>query len=138
MITLMPSPSDQIVRVWPLVNGTHINIYQAGTARANTPPLLLLHGGGLDSALLSWGAHLVPLAAARQVLALDLPGYGESDTPNVPYVLDWYIATLAALIDVLNIAQVNLCGLSLGGGIALGFALRNLKQFRTALTGFLG
>jgi len=130
VVTLMPSPSDQIVRLWTLVNGTHVNVYQTGTARANTPPLLLLHGGGLDSALLSWGVNLAPLAAARQVFALDLPGYGESDTPNVPYTLDWYIATLVALIDVLNLAPVDLCGLSLGGGIALGFALRNPKRVR--------
>ena len=126
----MPSPSHLISRLWPCVDGVHVNVYHAGIARADTPPLLLLHGGGLDSALLSWGPQLAPLAATREVFAPDLPGYGASDTPDVSYTLDWYITALAALLDALGLRHVDLCGLSLGGGIALGFALAHPTRVR--------
>lgn len=129
MNTTIRPQFDTVSRLWPLVDGVRVNVYQAGEAHTDTP-LFLLHGGGLDSALLSWGAHLAPLSVTRQVFAPDLPGYGESDTPDAPYTLDWYIATFAALLDALHLTQVDLCGLSLGGGIALGFALAHPARVR--------
>lgn len=87
------------------------------------PPLLLLHGGGLGSAALTYAASIGAFAAWGPVYAPDWPGYGESDKPDVPYTTEWYIAFLADFLDTLGVAQVDLCGLSMGGAIALGFAL---------------
>jgi pimeloyl-ACP methyl ester carboxylesterase len=84
---------------------------------------LLLHGGGIDSAWLSWGASIVPLSKSHRVFAPDLPGYGESDQPDVQYTLDYYVQFVASLLQALGLEKVSLIGLSLGGGIALRFAL---------------
>jgi len=94
------------------------------------PPLILLHGGGLGSAALTYEASIGAFATRGQVIALDWPGYGASDKPDVPYTTDWYIGFLADCLDALGIAQADLCGLSMGGAIALGFALRFPARMR--------
>jgi pimeloyl-ACP methyl ester carboxylesterase len=53
-------------------------------------PLLLLHGGGLDSAMLSYGSIIATLGEKYHVIAPDLPGYGETDKPDAPYNIEWY------------------------------------------------
>ena len=85
--------------------------------------VLLLHGGGMDSASLSWGPVIGPLAAEHCVYAPDWPGYGDSDRPRISYTMSWYVAFLRDLLDVLAIERATLVGVSMGGGIALGFAL---------------
>ena len=85
---------------------------------------MLTHGGGLDSALLSWGKVISPLSDHHRVFVPDLPGYGQSDHPAIQYTMDYYLTFLVHLLDALHLEQISLAGLSLGGGIALGFALR--------------
>jgi pimeloyl-ACP methyl ester carboxylesterase len=102
------------------VDGLRIRCFVAGESGS---PVVLLHGGGLDSARLSWQKVIGPLAEGHRVFAPDLPGYGESDHPAIEYTMDYYISFLADLLDALHLERVSLVGLSLGGGIALGFAL---------------
>jgi len=114
---------------WVDVRGVRVHLLVGRNAGGHAgevsgSPLILLHGGGLGSAHLMYGDCLAPLAAHRRVIALDWPGYGASDKPDVPYTTDWYIGFLADCLDALGIAQADLCGLSMGGAIALGFALR--------------
>ncbi|MFB6206963.1 MAG: alpha/beta fold hydrolase [Haloglomus sp.] len=89
------------------------------------PPVVLLHGGIVDSARLSWGGVLEPLAAAlgRPVVAPDLAGYGESDRPVAAYSMTYHVGVVRAFCDALGLERADLCGLSLGGGVALGLAL---------------
>jgi pimeloyl-ACP methyl ester carboxylesterase len=106
---------------WLEVDGLRIHCFVAGETGS---PVMLLHGGGLDSALLSWGQVISPLSDHHRVFAPDLPGYGQSDQPAIQYTMDYYLTFLAHLLDALHLEQISLAGLSLGGGIALGFALR--------------
>lgn len=48
-------------------------------------------GGGTDSTSLSWGEASSPLSGEHVVFALDLPGYGQSDKPYLPYTTDYYV-----------------------------------------------
>jgi pimeloyl-ACP methyl ester carboxylesterase len=90
---------------------------------------------------MSWGLAIEPLAASHRVIAPDLPGYGESDRPDVvsdesyhrtlsdesyhrTYTNDYYIDVLDRLLHALRIKKPSLVGISMGGGIALGFSLR--------------
>lgn len=102
------------------VNGQQIHYYEAGQAGS---PVVLLHGGGVDSALISWSEILPGLAAQHRVIAPDLPGYGQSDKPWVEYSMAYYLDFLRRFLDALQLEKVSLAGLSLGGGIALGFTL---------------
>jgi pimeloyl-ACP methyl ester carboxylesterase len=87
-------------------------------------PVLLLHGGGTDSASLSWCLLLPELAQIRVAIALDWPGYGQSDRTPRPYTQEYYLDFLGAFLDALQIERLGLAGISMGGGLALGFALR--------------
>lgn len=109
-----------IEHTWLEVDGLRIHCFVAGESGS---PVILLHGGGLDSASISWGAEIGPLSAHHRVFAPDLPGYGESDKPTVEYTLDYYAHFLDHLLDALHLDKASLVGLSLGGGIALSFTL---------------
>ena len=111
------------------VAGLRIRYLRAGVD-ASRPPLLLLHGGGLDSAALSWGGVIDPLSERRVVVAPDLPGYGESDRPAAPYSLDYYAHFSLELAAALGLRRFDVAGLSMGGGISLTLALCNPAAIR--------
>ncbi|HEX3014370.1 MAG TPA: alpha/beta hydrolase [Methanobacterium sp.] len=111
------------------VDGINITFYESFPVESETP-LFLLHGGGLDSAMLSYGSTIADLGKKFHVIVPDLPGYGDSDKPDVPYTLEWYQEFLDQLILALNYDKIDLGGLSLGGGIALGYALKNPEKVR--------
>ena len=106
---------------WLEIDGLRIHCFVAGETGS---PVILLHGGGLDSAFLSWGKVIGPLSDHHRIFVPDLPGYGQSDHPSIQYTMDFYLTFLAHLLDALHLEQISLVGLSMGGGIALGFALR--------------
>jgi pimeloyl-ACP methyl ester carboxylesterase len=56
------------------VQGTPVHYHRTGTG----PAVVLLHGGGLDNAHLSWGLFTTLLAGRAMVIAPDLPGFGDS------------------------------------------------------------
>ncbi len=111
------------------LSGVRVRYLIAGE-NTDQPPLVLLHGGGTDSATLSWGGVLPGLAAGRRVFAPDLPGYGESDRPDAPYSLDYYCACVSQLADRLGLARFDLGGLSMGGGVALAYTLSHRERVR--------
>ena len=97
------------------------------------PTVVLLHGGGLDSAQLSWAPltpHLVPLA---DVIAPDLPGYGGSPLGATPPTVAGYAGWLRAFLDAAGVRRCVLGGLSLGGAIALRTALDDPDRVRGLL-----
>lgn len=82
-------------------------------------PLVLVHGLGLDRAM--WAAQT--LGRDYRILAYDILGHGESAKPADPHRLDMFTDRLAALTDGLGLDRFALVGFSLGGLIALAFAL---------------
>lgn len=87
------------------------------------PPLVFLHGIGLDAATVSWRYALPALAEDYTVYALDLPGHGASAKPRRTYTTDYYVETLSAFVDELGIEAASVVGISMGGSVALGHAL---------------
>ncbi len=90
--------------------------------------VVLLHGGGVDSARLSWELLIPALAREHRVFAPDLPGYGESDHPQMDYTTESYIAFLERFLDALGLQRGSLAGISMGGAIALGFTLAHPER----------
>jgi pimeloyl-ACP methyl ester carboxylesterase len=93
------------------------------TAGVAGPPVVLLHGGGVDAAAFSWKYAIGALAGDHQVFAPDWPGYGESDRPDVEYTIEYYVEVLTQILDALHLPKAALVGLSMGGAAALGLAL---------------
>ena len=83
-------------------------------------PVLLVHGIGSSSD--PWGDVPERLAATGlRVLAVDLPGHGESSRGGGDYSLGSLASTLRDLLDELHIERVHLVGHSLGGGVSMQF-----------------
>jgi len=102
--------------------------------RGSGPPLVLLHPLGADRHV--WAPVLDRVAAERDVIALDLPGFGQSpvwdgDGPPTPRAL---AGAVAELLDGLGLDEpVHVAGNSLGGWVALELALAGRAQSVTAI-----
>lgn len=86
--------------------------------------IVFLHGGGLDSAMLSWKEVIAQLGGAYDVYAIDLLGYGASDKPDVAYSIPFYTELMRDVLRQLNIEKAHFVGLSMGGGIGIDFSLK--------------
>jgi len=106
-----------------VVDGHRIHYLAAGDP--GDPPLVLLHGGIIDAADVSWGAVVDPLARQFRVLAPDLLGYGRSAKPDVTYSLDTHVGIVRSFVETVGLDDPAVAGISMGGGAALGFALRD-------------
>ena len=89
----------------------------------DAPAVVLLHGGGMDAAEFSWKRAMPALADEFRVYAPDWPGYGESGPPTRSPTVDYYVGVLGEFLDALGLSAASLVGISMGGGIALGYAL---------------
>ncbi|MER5470676.1 alpha/beta fold hydrolase [Streptomyces sp. NPDC002685] len=104
-------------------------------ARVGTgEPLLLLHGIGHHRQ--AWDPVIPILAAERDVIAVDLPGFGES--PALPegltHDLSTVVPVLGALCEALEIERPHVAGNSLGGLLALELGREKLVRSVTALS----
>lgn len=124
-----PGPYDSVADV--RLAGGPIRWYAAGVPDGD--PILLLHGGMLDTARIDWRFLVPRLAATRRVYAIDLPRHGGSR----PWtgVLDHARCqqVLHAVLDHLGLERVTLIGHSLGAGISIGYALDHPDRVRRAV-----
>jgi len=112
---------DDVTESGVYVAGNELRYLRAG--QDNESAVLLLHGGIVDAAHLTWGSAIGPLAADHDVYALDLLGYGLSDAPPGLYSTDRHVDVVAEFMDVVGLDSAHLVGASLGGGIAILLAL---------------
>ena len=89
--------------------------------------ILFLHGWGVDSQ--SW-FKIVPRLENRKysLYFLDLPGFGNSQTPNSSYSLDDYMRVVLEFIKKLGLKEITLVGHSFGGRVAVKIASVNSNQ----------
>jgi 3-oxoadipate enol-lactonase len=87
----------------------------AETGEGGTP-IIFLHGVGSDKSV--WAPQLEHFGRSRRAVAFDYPGYGESAFIEGATRDDFAAAILAAM-DSLEIDRAHVCGLSLGGVIAI-------------------
>lgn len=99
-----------------LINGIHLHYVQTGQGPTT---VLFVHGYPLDHTL--WRPQMEGLADVAKIVAPDLRGFGQSDAPDHVYTMETHADDLAGLLDTLEINQVVVCGLSMGGYIALAF-----------------
>lgn len=84
------------------------------------PALMMLHGLGADRRI--WERAIARYADRWRVVAVDLPGHGASDKPDVWYTQRYFARVIRALGRVLQLDNIVLMGSSLGGRIALEIA----------------
>ncbi len=101
------------------VEGDPIHYLHAGEGR----PIVLLHGGIIDAAHISWAPQLGPLADEGRIVVPNLPGYGPNPQPNDPLSIPRHVKTIAGFLETLDLEDALVAGISLGGGVAVGLAL---------------
>lgn len=89
----------------------------AEQGRGDRVPILFLHGVGSDKSV--WRPQLERFGRTRRAVALDYPGYGESDPAAPDCTRDDYAAAILAALDALEVDRAHVCGLSLGGVVAI-------------------
>ncbi|WP_324809355.1 alpha/beta fold hydrolase [Sphingomonas sp. LY29] len=82
-------------------------------------PIVFLHGVGSDKSV--WAPQLAHFGTDRRAIAIDYPGYGES-APLPEATRDDFAAAVFAAMDALGIKCAHVCGLSLGGVVAIAMA----------------
>ncbi len=85
------------------------------------PPLLLLHSNGCS--LHEFAAVLNGLAQHHRCIAWDMPGHGDSDDPQGHQSIADYADAAFAFMDGLGLQQAHVCGVSVGGFIAIEMAV---------------
>jgi pimeloyl-ACP methyl ester carboxylesterase len=93
---------------------------RGGDAVSGDLPIVILHG---------WGAHieavrpiLAALDDAPDVIALDLPGFGESDPPEDAWDVDAYARFMLEFLDEMAVERAHLVGHSFGGRVSIALA----------------
>src|SRR6516225_9717469 len=84
-------------------------------------PLIVLPGGFMT--VQAMGALVPELAATRQVIGVELQGHGHTADIDRPLHYETMADDIAALMEQLGLAQADLFGYSLGGGVALRLAV---------------
>lgn len=97
--------------------------------RGRGAPVVLIHGFLVSH--YAW-RHVIPqLSEGHDVIAFDLPGFGESDRPppvEFRYDVLGYMETVVGVLDALEIERAALVGHAIGGGIALVTAARRPER----------
>jgi len=106
---------------WVTVNGMRIHCLAAG-ADGNEPPIVMVHGWA--GAAADWAPLLRVLPGGTRAIAVDLPGSGQSDKPDAPYDIPWFLDFLRTFCAAAGASTIILAGHSLGGLIAVHFAAR--------------
>jgi pimeloyl-ACP methyl ester carboxylesterase len=101
------------------IEGRWLNLIDIGSG----PALLLVHG--LAGCWQNWLENIAFLAREYRVIAVDLPGFGESEMPARPITISGYARTLEALCEALELESVRIAGNSMGGFVAAELAIRS-------------
>jgi pimeloyl-ACP methyl ester carboxylesterase len=101
-------------------------VYLHHLRRGEGPPLVLVHG--LGSRATSWAPVLTPLAARHEVVAVDLPGHGDSPPLTEPPTVDALADAIAAWLEAEGLRDADLVGSSLGARLVLELARRGFGR----------
>ena len=109
-----------------VVNGCEIFYIDAGISKA--APIILIHGFLFSHEMCD--PQIEALQKRFRVIAYDLRGHGKSGIGDGQYTLEFFVDDLIGLLDHLGIERAVLCGLSMGGYIALRAVERNPERVR--------
>jgi pimeloyl-ACP methyl ester carboxylesterase len=101
-------------------------VYYAQVGMEHSDAVLLLHGWGTDHSLFRPLMDL--LGQKYHVLALDLPGFGQSPEPPEPWCVDDYADLALGFLAALEIKRCIMLGHSFGGRVIIKIAARQLTE----------
>jgi 3-oxoadipate enol-lactonase len=95
------------------------------------PAIVFLNSLGTD--LRMWDPQVAVLRSSFKVVRHDSRGHGASDSPAGPYSIELLGGDVVGLLDALEIERVDLCGVSMGGLVALWLAASHPNRIGRAI-----
>jgi 3-oxoadipate enol-lactonase len=120
-VFLFPS----FVRLFESIKMKNIHYLDQGPKEASA--IVLIHAFPLN--LTMWDLQVPPLLEKHRVITYDIRGHGESEVGYGQYTIELFVDDLIDLLDHLKIEKSILCGLSMGGYIALRALERHPERF---------
>jgi 3-oxoadipate enol-lactonase len=111
--------------VMSLVNNTAVSYIDEGPAEGRV--VIFIHGFPLNKSM--WEKQIEALQDEFRVIAYDIRGHGDSEAGNAHFSMDLFVNDLIGFMQSLNIEKAVLCGLSMGGYIALNAAINFPEHF---------
>jgi pimeloyl-ACP methyl ester carboxylesterase len=105
------------------LNGAKIHYQSYGQG---SEAFVLVHGW--SSNLTAWGYQIPDLAKRARVVALDLPGHGQSDKPQLAYTMDHFAAAVDAVMKDAKVERAVLLGHSMGTPVVRQFYRKYPKK----------
>jgi 3-oxoadipate enol-lactonase len=93
----------------------------------DAPVIIFIHGFPLNKSM--WNIQVEALKENYRVIAYDIRGHGNSDAGIDEFFIELFVIDLLRLMEKLKIEKSILCGLSLGGYIALNAVLKHPDRF---------
>jgi pimeloyl-ACP methyl ester carboxylesterase len=104
---------------WIRIEGRWCNYVEMGDP--GDPPLILIHG--LSGCWQNWLEQIPHFARDHRVIAVDLPGFGQSEMPSETISIKGYALMIDALMEELGIDAARIVGHSMGGFIGAELAI---------------
>src|SRR5665647_3252111 len=114
--------------VTTIINNLSVSYSDVGPVEA--PVVILIHGFPLNKSM--WDLQLEALKDDYRVIAYDIRGHGDSDAGDEDFSIDIFANDLISFMENLKIRKAVVCGLSMGGYIALN-AIGNYPERFDAL-----
>jgi 3-oxoadipate enol-lactonase len=112
-----------------LINGAEL--YYIDVGKPAGAPIVLIHGFPFSHEM--WRPQIELLQDRFRVIAYDVRGHGRSEVGDGQYTIELFIDDLIGLLDHLKVKKAILCGLSMGGYIALRAVERNPERCRALI-----
>jgi len=113
-----------------VTNGTKLYYVDTGSA-ASEQTIVLIHGFPFSHEM--WASQVEFLREKFRVITYDIRGHGRSGVGDGQYALEFFVDDLIGLLDHLGIEKAVVCGLSMGGYIALRAAEKNPERFKALI-----
>jgi 3-oxoadipate enol-lactonase len=120
---------ENIENSYSLIAG-NVKLSYTDDEKYGAPVIIFIHGFPFNKSM--WNSQIKALNYYCRVISYDIRGFGNSESGNEEFTIDLFAKDLICLMDTLKIEKSFLCGLSMGGYIALN-AVKNYPDRFNAL-----
>ncbi len=110
----------------PRIESGKVILHYLVSGKADGPPLVLANS--LGSSMRMWERVLPAFEERFRVVRFDMRGHGESGVPHGPYSIEQLGADLISIMDAVGVSHAHVCGLSLGGLVAMWIGIHEADR----------
>ena len=114
-----------------IIQANETTLFVRDEGRTDGPPVVFVHGFPFSHEM--WAPQVGALSDKYRVISYDVRGLGQSPAGDGQYTLEFFVDDLIGLLDGLKIEKAVVCGLSMGGYIALRAIEKYPARFSAAV-----